>query len=91
METDGTYDHDIQIPLTFTYGAIQECMCNYHFYNGPGPAIRDYALNRFKVSLEACTLAGDLDCELIPHLTFHSNYYAYLKLGNHAKFIGYKW
>ncbi len=39
MEMDGTYDHNIEIPLTFTYGAEPESICNINEYNGEGPAL----------------------------------------------------
>ncbi len=32
VEMDGTYDHNIQILLTFTHGAIHESTYNHHVY-----------------------------------------------------------
>ncbi len=34
MEMDGTYEHKIENPLTFTYGAELESMCNVNEYIG---------------------------------------------------------
>ncbi len=92
MEMDGTYDHNIEIPLTFTYGAEPESICNVNEYNRKGPAVKTNACNHFKDLLEACALAGGLNQELISNLTLHSNEYACGKL-DHTKriFVGYKW
>ena len=92
MEKDGTYDHNIEIPLTFTYSAEPESICNVNEYIGEGSVVKTNALNCFKDPLEACAVAGGFNQELIFHLTFHSNKYACGKL-DHTKgmFVGYKW
>ncbi len=33
MEMDGTYSHNIKIPLTITYGIEPESICNVNEYN----------------------------------------------------------
>ncbi len=71
MEMDGTYDHNIHFLLRFTYVAVPESICNHHVCNKPGPTIRNNALNRFKNPLEACAVAGGLNSELMPRLTFY--------------------
>ncbi len=53
LEIDGTYDHNIEIPLNFTHGAEQESICNVNKYNQKGPVVTSNALNHFKDSLEA--------------------------------------
>ncbi len=85
---DGTYDHNMQIPLTFIYGEVPEIKCNHHVYIGCGPKIRDNALNRFEDPLEASAVAGSLNCELISNLTVHSNEFMCLKSDNNQKFAG---
>ncbi len=92
MEKDGTYDHNIEIPLTFTCTAEPESTCNVNKYIKKGPVVKTNVLNHFKDMLEACAVAGGLNQELISHLTFQSNENAHGKL-DHTKgmFVGYKW
>ncbi len=47
MEMDGTFKNNIEIPLTFTYGAEPESISNVNEYKGDGPAIQPSALNQF--------------------------------------------
>ncbi len=61
MEMDGTYDHNIEIPLTFTYVAEPESIFNVNEHNRNGPAVKTNALNCLKDLLEACAVAGDLN------------------------------
>ncbi len=92
MELDGTYKHNIDIPLTFTYGAESESMCNINQYNGKGPGVTTNALNCFKDLLKACAVAGGLNRELISQLTFHSNKYNCGKVDySKGTFVGYNW
>ncbi len=48
MEMDGTYDHNIKIPLTFTYSVEPESICNVNEYDGEGPVVKTNVLNHFK-------------------------------------------
>ncbi len=75
MEMDGTYDHNIEIPMNFIYGAKSESICNANKYNRNGPAVKINALNHFKDPLETCVVAGSLNRELISQLIFYSNKY----------------
>ncbi len=61
---NGTYDHNIEIPLTFTYGAEPESIFSVNKYIGKGPVVTTNVLNCFKDPLEACAIAG-LSRELI--------------------------
>ena len=63
MEMDGTYEHNIAILLTFTFGAELENIWNINKYNGKGPAVTTNALNPCKDLLEACAVAGNLNRE----------------------------
>ncbi len=40
MEMDRTYGHNIEIPLTFTYGAEPVSICIVNEYNGEGLAVK---------------------------------------------------
>ncbi len=91
MEMDGTYDHNIQITLTFTYGAVPESIWNHHACNGASRAIRENALKWYNNPLDACVLAGGLNCELLSPLTFHLNKYMCSKHGKNENFAWYKW
>ncbi len=53
MDMDGTYNHKIEIPLTFTYGAKPESIYNMNKYDSIGHALK---------------LASSLNRELISHL-----------------------
>ncbi len=92
MEMDGTHDHNIEIPLTFTYSVEPESICSINEYNREGQAVTTNSLNHFKDPPEACVVVGGLNQELISHWKFHSNQYACGKL-YHTKgmFLGYKW
>ncbi len=70
---------------------VPESICNHQNYNRIGPVINGNALNWFKGHLEACAVAGGINCELIFHMAFHSNEYAHLKTDNNGKFAGYMW
>ncbi len=70
---------------------VPDSICHHHVYNGHNQAIRDKSLNSLKDPLEAFAVAGGLNGELIPYLTFHSNEHARLKCGIDGKFAGYKW
>ncbi len=50
MEMDGTYDYNIEIPLSFTYDAEPKRICNVNEYNSEGSAIKANALHCFKDS-----------------------------------------
>ncbi len=52
MEMDGTSDHNIEIPLTSTYGTEPESIWNFNKYNRKGPAVTTNAFNHFKDLLE---------------------------------------
>ncbi len=86
MEIYGTYDHNIEIPLMFTYSAEPESICNVNEYNREGPVVKTNALNCFNNPLVACAVAGGLNQELISHLTIQSPQYACGKL-DHTKGI----
>ncbi len=85
---NGIYHPNIQIPLTFTYGVVLESICIHHLYKRHSPAIRYNVLNSLRIPLNTRALAGGLNCELISHLTLHSNEYVHSKLGNNGKFVG---
>ncbi len=57
MEINGTYVHNIEMPLIFTYGAEPGSICNVNKYKRKGPAVTTNALC-FKDLLEACMVAG---------------------------------
>ncbi len=61
MEIDGIYDHNVKIPLTFTYNVLPKILCNHHIYNGCGLSTRDNVLNQCKNPLKACEVAGGLN------------------------------
>ncbi len=75
MEMDGTYKHNIIIPLMSTYGAEPKSICSVNEYIGDCAETNPYAWNQFEDLLEACDVASALSKELIYHLTFHSNHY----------------
>ncbi len=88
---DGTYNHNIKIPLMFTYGAEPYSICTVNEYNGEGPTVKTKALICFKDLLESCAVMGSSG-ELIAHLMFHSNKYAHGKFDYTKRtFVGYKW
>ncbi len=92
MEMDGTYAHNIEIPLTFTNGAEPESIYNVNEYNRKGPVDTINTLNHLKDPLKACVVAGVLNRELISQLKFHSNKYAHGKIDHSdGMFVGYKW
>ncbi len=70
MEMDGTYNYNIEIPLTFTYSVEPKSICNVNEYNREGQLVK--TSDCFKDPLEACVVASGLNRELISHLTFHS-------------------
>ncbi len=73
LKMDGKYDHNIEIPMTFTYNVEPKSIWNLNEYNGEGPAAKTNPLNHFKDPLEACVVAGGLNWELISYLTFNLN------------------
>ncbi len=44
MEMDGTYDNNIEISLTFSYGAESKSLCHVNEYNRDDPAVEVNAL-----------------------------------------------
>ncbi len=40
MEMDGTYDHNIEIQLSFNFVAELDSICNVNEYNREGPAVK---------------------------------------------------
>ncbi len=72
VKMDDTYDHNIKIPMTLSYGAVPKSICKHHVHNGCRPATTN---NQFKYPLEACAVAGSLNQELLSNFTFLSNEY----------------
>ncbi len=79
------------MPLMFNNNKESDNISINESYNESGPAIKDGALNTFKSPLEACTLAGGLNRDLISHLTFHSNEYVHAHLDENNVLCCYKW
>ncbi len=92
MEMDGTYAHNFEILLSFTYGGEPESIHNVNKYNRKGPAVTINALNCFKERLKTCAVACGLNRQLKKQLTFHSNKYTCGKVDNSkGTFVRYKW
>ncbi len=67
MEMDGTYKHNIEILLNFTYRDESESICNVRECNSKGPSNQTNALNHLKDLFKECAVAGGLNIELISH------------------------
>ncbi len=91
MGIDGTYDQNIQTPLTFSYCKVLNNISIKSNYIQCGEAMKDSGLNRFKSTLDACAVAGGFNRQLISHLAFHSNEYVWVHLGDKNWFCCYKW
>ncbi len=77
METDGCYNHNIKIPIAFTYGVVLHP--------------KDYAIIMYTMDMfQPLEIMIGLNQELIFHLTFHSNEYVCLKADEDGTFAGHK-
>ncbi len=55
MEMDGTYVHNIEIPLTFTYSAEPKSICNVNKHNQKGPS---GTINEFNCFNDLCVVVS---------------------------------
>ncbi len=82
---------NITTELKWTYLDEPSSKKGIRGYNGPDPCLKNFSSNPFSNPLEACTVAGGLDRDLISNLTFNSNQYARGKNSHLGHFCGMIW
>lgn len=90
MEMDGDYKN-IPRELKWKYSEEPSTKKGMHSCVGLGPCLKNFSRDHFNDPLEACTITGGLDRNLMSNLNFISNQHLRGKLTITGNFGGMVW